>query len=142
MDNFRYLKVGLSLALLFVSAQLLLARVYPIPTSASIVVIALLLGGPFVASLILRANADGPPTAALDGSARSTVKRLVVAVSGGLVLAVGVAMLVLPGPAFVVIPIGLTILGSEFEWPRRLLSKMRERARRALGKTVEREPRA
>ena len=141
MDNFRYLKVGLSLALLFVSAQLLLARVYPIPTSASIVVIALLLGGPFVASLILRANADGPP-AALAGSARSTVKRLVVAVSGGLVLAVGVAMLVLPGPAFVVIPIGLTILGSEFEWPRRLLSKMRERARRALGKTVEREPRA
>jgi tellurite resistance protein TerC len=33
---------------------------------------------------------------------------------GGLLLIVGVAMLVLPGPALVLIPIGLAILATEF----------------------------
>ena len=42
----------------------------------------------------------------------------------GLVLLVGgIAMLVLPGPAFVVIPIGLAILSLEFAWAGRLLDK-------------------
>jgi uncharacterized protein (TIGR02611 family) len=42
----------------------------------------------------------------------------------GLVLVLGgAAMLVLPGPAFVVIPIGLAILSLEFAWAGRLLDK-------------------
>jgi uncharacterized protein (TIGR02611 family) len=52
-------------------------------------------------------------------------RRLVVAVVGLTVLLVGVALLVLPGPAFVVIPIGLGILAIEFEWARRLLRRAR-----------------
>jgi tellurite resistance protein TerC len=43
------------------------------------------------------------------------------------VLAVGVAMIVLPGPAFLVIPVGLGILGIEFAWARRWLKKIKER---------------
>lgn len=35
----------------------------------------------------------------------------------------GIAMLALPGPAFVVIPIGLAILALEFAWADRLLEK-------------------
>ena len=46
-------------------------------------------------------------------------RRLVVLVIGGTVLALGVALLVLPGPAFVVIPAGLAILALEFGWARR-----------------------
>jgi uncharacterized protein (TIGR02611 family) len=53
------------------------------------------------------------------------VRRLVVAVIGLTVLAVGLALLVLPGPAFVVIPIGLGILAVEFEWARRLMRRAR-----------------
>jgi hypothetical protein len=52
-------------------------------------------------------------------------RRLVIAVVGLTVLLVGVALLVLPGPAFVVIPIGLGILAIEFEWARRLLRRAR-----------------
>ena len=45
---------------------------------------------------------------------------------GSTVLLCGVAMIVLPGPAIVVIPAGLIILGSEFAWARRLLRRVRE----------------
>lgn len=44
-----------------------------------------------------------------------------MAVTGTTVLAVGVALIVLPGPAFIVIPAGLAILATEFLWARRLL---------------------
>lgn len=52
-------------------------------------------------------------------------RRIVIAVVGVTVLLVGVILLVLPGPAFVVIPIGLGILAIEFEWARRLLKRAR-----------------
>lgn len=53
------------------------------------------------------------------------VKRIIVAVVGGTVLTVGFALVVLPGPAFLVIPAGLAILAMEFAWARRWLRKAR-----------------
>ena len=50
-------------------------------------------------------------------------RRLIVIVVGFTVLLIGIAMLVLPGPAVIVIPLGLAILASEFVWARRLLKK-------------------
>jgi hypothetical protein len=44
------------------------------------------------------------------------------------VLLIGVALIVLPGPAFVVIPIGLAILATEYAWARRWLSAIKESA--------------
>ena len=58
--------------------------------------------------------------------------RIAVAVIGGTVLLVGVAMILLPGPAFVVIPAGLGILGLEFAWARRLLTRVKERTKAAV----------
>jgi uncharacterized protein (TIGR02611 family) len=55
-------------------------------------------------------------------------RRIAVAVVGGTVLLVGLALLVLPGPAFVVIPLGLAILGLEFAWARAWLRKVKERS--------------
>jgi len=55
-----------------------------------------------------------------------TARRIVVAVVGVSVLLVGVVMLVTPGPAVVVIPIGLAILAIEFVWARQWLRKLRE----------------
>lgn len=63
------------------------------------------------------------------------LKRAVVAVIGFTVLLIGLAMVVLPGPAFVVIPLGLAILATEFVWARRLLEKARATiARKESGK--------
>ena len=42
----------------------------------------------------------------------ASLRKLIVAIIGGTVLLIGVALIVLPGPAFIVIPIGLAILAS------------------------------
>ena len=55
-------------------------------------------------------------------------KRIAIGIVGGSVLVVGVLMIVLPGPAFVVIPVGLGILSLEFAWARRWLKKVRDKA--------------
>lgn len=60
-------------------------------------------------------------------------KRIAVAIVGFTVLAVGIAMIVLPGPAFIVIPVGLGILGLEFAWARRWLRKVKERGASLVG---------
>ena len=48
-------------------------------------------------------------------------RRVVIFVIGSTVVLIGVAMIVLPGPAIVVIPLGLAILATEFIWARRWL---------------------
>lgn len=54
------------------------------------------------------------------------LRRVVVTIVGATVLLVGVALLVLPGPATLVIPAGLAILATEFAWARRLLRRAKE----------------
>ena len=50
---------------------------------------------------------------------------------GGVVLlAVGAALLVLPGPGLLVIAAGLGLLAVDHDWARRLLSRVRQRLRR------------
>jgi tellurite resistance protein TerC len=61
-----------------------------------------------------------------------TGRKIVVAVLGATVLALGVVMIVLPGPAVLVIPLGLGILATEFAWARRWLERLRERGDRVL----------
>jgi len=55
-------------------------------------------------------------------------RRIAVAVIGGSILLLGIAMVVLPGPAIIVIPIGLGVLGLEFAWARYWLRKLRTTA--------------
>ena len=54
------------------------------------------------------------------------VRRIIVSVVGATVLLIGIALLVLPGPAFIVIPIGLAILATEYAWARRWLNRARQ----------------
>lgn len=56
----------------------------------------------------------------------SLIKRIAVAVVGGFVTIVGIALIVLPGPAFIVIPLGLSILATQFEWPKRVIEKAKK----------------
>lgn len=58
------------------------------------------------------------------------IKRAIVAVIGLTVLSIGVAMIVLPGPAVVVIPLGLGILATEFVWARSLLNRAKDSFKR------------
>ncbi len=64
---------------------------------------------------------------------RPRIRKLIVGVIGSTVVLFGLALVVLPGPAVVVVPLGLAILATEFAWARRLIKKggaVWERARR------------
>ena len=52
-------------------------------------------------------------------------RRIVVGAIGGSVRLIGITMIVLPGPAIVVVPLGLGILGLEFAVARLWLRKLR-----------------
>jgi len=49
------------------------------------------------------------------------MKKFIVALVGGTVLLVGIALLVLPGPGLPIVAVGIAILASEFLWARRAL---------------------
>jgi hypothetical protein len=57
----------------------------------------------------------------LDQSPR--LRKVVVGIIGGTVVLIGLALVLLPGPASVVIPLGLLILATEFAWARSLVRR-------------------
>jgi tellurite resistance protein TerC len=71
------------------------------------------------------------------------LRKVAIAIAGFAVLAVGILMIVTPGPAVLVIPLGLTILSKEYPWAGHLLKRAKgivnrwqARARRWIGATV------
>ena len=53
------------------------------------------------------------------------LKKILVLLIGGTVLLIGIILIFLPGPSFIVIPAGLAILAIEFSWARTLLKRTR-----------------
>ena len=53
-------------------------------------------------------------------------KRIVITVVGISILVIGIVMIIAPGPALILIPVGLAILGLEFAWARLWLKRLRE----------------
>ncbi len=70
-----------------------------------------------------------------------TIYRAAFIVAGAVIVLGGLAMLVLPGPAFLVIPIGLAILSLEFVWAGRLLDTALLQADHAKEKAANTSPR-
>lgn len=68
---------------------------------------------------------------------RGKLYRLVFVIVGITVTLAGVAMLLLPGPAFVVIPIGLAMLAMEFAWAESALEKALVQAEKAQSAAKE-----
>jgi uncharacterized protein (TIGR02611 family) len=68
---------------------------------------------------------------------RPIVVRLLYIAVGFTLLLGGLGMLVLPGPAFVVIPIGLAILSLEFVWAEGLLDRALEQGEIARQKAAQ-----
>lgn len=64
------------------------------------------------------------------------VKRFAVTLAGFALLAVGAALMVLPGPGILVIVAGLAVLATEYVWARRLLVRARHEAERAQEASV------
>ncbi|MGQ0618251.1 MAG: PGPGW domain-containing protein [Acidimicrobiia bacterium] len=68
---------------------------------------------------------------------RQTLKaarKLAILVIGSTLVALGLVLLVLPGPGGLVIIAGLAVLAIEFAWAARLLEKAKEKAQRAKDK--------
>ena len=57
------------------------------------------------------------------------VRRWIAGIAGTTVLLIGIALIVLPGPAILVIPLGLAILASEFVWAERCLEWLQNQIR-------------
>ena len=64
------------------------------------------------------------------------MKRAGVAVAGALLVAVGVALLVLPGPGLLLVLAGLIVLASEFPAVEKYVEPVRVRAMRAAEESV------
>jgi tellurite resistance protein TerC len=58
------------------------------------------------------------------------VRRVFRVVAGFTLLAVGVVMLVTPGPGWLVILFGLSLLAAEFIWARRLMDRIKRQGER------------
>ena len=87
----------------------------------------------------------GPLAADVRVTAKRTfrqLKRLLIFTLGGTIVLLGVAMIFMPGPATVVIPLGLAVLATEFIWAKRLLVSTVERARGLISpsRSEDKEP--
>lgn len=74
----------------------------------------------------------------VNGALRHT-KRVIISVVGFTVLFIGIAMIVLPGPAIIVIPLGLAILAGEFVWAKRLLDRVKSGVKSARDSLYKKE---
>jgi len=55
-----------------------------------------------------------------------SIWKLIIGIVGISVILIGIALLVLPGPGWLVIFFGLVILGGEFIWARKLLKNVKK----------------
>ncbi|HEV7650920.1 MAG TPA: PGPGW domain-containing protein [Actinophytocola sp.] len=69
-------------------------------------------------------------------AASNQLKRVSIAIVGGLVVLIGVALLVLPGPGLLLVLAGLLILASEFPSLERYVDPVRDRAMKAAEDSV------
>ena len=67
----------------------------------------------------------------------NTFRKFIVLIAGSSVLLLGIALLFLPGPALLVIPLGLAILATEFTWAKNALNKVTEYAKQFKKKKPE-----
>jgi tellurite resistance protein TerC len=66
-------------------------------------------------------------------------KRIVKVLVGFTLLALGVVMIVTPGPGWLTIMLALGILAAEFVWARRLLDRLKEQGVRLRDSVMPRE---
>lgn len=141
MDRFRYLKISLAFLLAYIGVKVLLTHHHPIPNLVSLAIIGTILAVGVGASL-LAAHRDtaelvSPLVDELEDLANISyrqARRVVILIVGSTVVLVGIAMIILPGPGSLVIPLGLAILAIEFAWARLWLKRVKRSIRQMSGK--------
>jgi uncharacterized protein (TIGR02611 family) len=63
------------------------------------------------------------------------VRHLLTLVSGFALLGAGIIMLVIPGPGWVTIALGLAVLAKEYAWAARLLERLKKTAKVLVDKS-------
>jgi tellurite resistance protein TerC len=71
---------------------------------------------------------------------RPRLRRFLIGTIGFSVILIGLVMIVLPGPAIIIVPLGFAILASEFAWARRVWRRGTILVSRIRGKPIPREP--
>jgi uncharacterized protein (TIGR02611 family) len=72
---------------------------------------------------------------------RGTAKRIVVEALGWILVVVGIAALVLPGPGLLALFAGVALLATQYEWAERRLDPVKTAALRAAADSVKSWPR-
>ena len=54
------------------------------------------------------------------------IRKLVIFLIGTSIVLIGCVLFFTPGPAIIVIPVGLAVLATEFIWAKKLLKKFKE----------------
>ncbi|HNP34991.1 MAG TPA: TerC/Alx family metal homeostasis membrane protein [Woeseiaceae bacterium] len=133
MEKFRYLKLSLVFLLAFIGVKMILIHHYPIPNLVSLAIIGGILSVGVIASMMSVKDSSAllSPLAAdlekLVTTSYRQARRGVILLLGSSVLLIGVAMMLLPGPAILVVPLGLSILAIEFACARRWLRQIKKR---------------
>ncbi len=131
MEKFRYLKISLVFLLAYIGVKMLLVHHYPISNEISLAVIGGILAVGILASIVVNRDPEqlvSPLAGEMERLVRISyrqARRAVILLLGSSVLAAGIAMVILPGPAFIVIPTGLAILAVEFAWAHRWLKRVK-----------------
>ena len=144
MDRFRYIKTSLVFLLGYIGVKMLLSHHYPIPNLVSLAIIGgiLFIG---IAASVVGGGRDpaalvSPLVEELDQFVTMSYKqarRVAILLIGSTVLVLGILMIFLPGPAILVIPLGLTILAAEYAWARLWLRKFRVMAKDVQSRAEE-----
>jgi len=71
---------------------------------------------------------------------RPRLRRFLIGTIGFSVVLIGLVMIVLPGPAIIIVPFGFAILASEFAWARRVWRRGTILVSRIRGRQVSRQP--
>lgn len=77
-----------------------------------------------------------------DSRSRQILWRVIATTIGGAILLVGLAMLVLPGPGWALIFLGLAVLATEYAWAHRLLTFTKDKAQGAASAAISKEHRS
>ena len=72
---------------------------------------------------------------------KSTAKRVVLETAGWLLILVGIAALILPGPGLLALFAGVALLATQYEWAERRLEPVKKAAMRAAADSVKSWPR-
>ena len=70
---------------------------------------------------------------------RPRLRRFLIGTIGFSVVLIGLVMIVLPGPAILIVPLGFAILASEFAWARRVWRRGTILVSRIRGKPIPQE---